>query len=295
MQWPSWAFWRQKERPKENEEYTVDDRQRAHLTSTPLDKTLNKTNGSYFTTTQTIVISALTTVTALASIRFYKTYVRRIPSTEYLKPGFFRKRTFYGYVTRVGDGDNFHFFHTPGGRLLGWGWAPHRRIKDMMDRAAKAKAGQTLHVRIAGIDAPEGAHFGRPAQPYSKEALDWLRDTILKRYVRVYPFKQDQYQRVVCSVHKWKWGFFKSDVGLNMIKQGLATVYEAKIGSEFGGREEQYRAAEARAKQRKIGMWQDPGLIKRFLGQGAEVESPRAYKKRMSQQEKADKTSDMAK
>lgn len=53
---------------------------------------------------------------------------------------------------------------------------------------------QTLHIRLAGVDAPEVsiiihtvkattgllyvttqlAHFGNPAQPYSSEALDWF-------------------------------------------------------------------------------------------------------------------------
>jgi len=28
----------------------------------------------------------------------------------------------------VGDGDNFRLYHTPGGRLLGWGWFPGRKV-----------------------------------------------------------------------------------------------------------------------------------------------------------------------
>lgn len=39
-----------------------------------------------------------------------------------MAPGSFRKRSIFGQVTRVGDGDNFHLYHTPGGRLTGWGW-----------------------------------------------------------------------------------------------------------------------------------------------------------------------------
>ena len=146
--------------------------------------------------------------------------------------------------------------------------------------------GKTIHVRIAGVDAPELAHFGRPAQPFSQEAIDWLRGFVLHRYVRVYPFRQDQYSRVVCAVYKRRWGVFRSDVGLQMLKHGLATVYEAKFGSEFNNKEEQYRAAEEVARQRKIGMWQEPGLVGRILGKKASFESPREYKTRMAKQEK---------
>lgn len=33
-------------------------------------------------------------------------------------------------MTRVGDADNFHLFHQPGGRLTGWGWFPGRKIPE---------------------------------------------------------------------------------------------------------------------------------------------------------------------
>lgn len=150
----------------------------------------------------------------------------------------------------------------------------------------KELQGRTIHVRIAGVDAPELAHFGRPAQPYSQEAIDWLRGYVLHSYVRVYPFRQDQYNRVVCAVYKRRWVFFKSDVGLQMLKRGLATVYEAKFGSEFGNKEEEYRAAEEAAKARKVGMWAEPGLVGRMLGKKTSFESPREYKTRMAAQEK---------
>ena len=58
-----------------------------------------------------------------------------------------------------------------------------------------------------------------------------------------------------------------------MLKQGLATVYEAKAGSEFGHLEEKYRKAEWWAKVRKKGIW---------AGKKSEFESPREYKTRTS-------------
>jgi hypothetical protein len=48
--------------------------------------------------------------------------LRHIPGSGHIAPSFFRRRSLLGKVTSVGDGDGFHMFHTPGGRLAGWGW-----------------------------------------------------------------------------------------------------------------------------------------------------------------------------
>ena len=130
--------------------------------------------------------------------------------------------------------------------------------------------GEKISIRIAGIDAPEGAHFGLPAQPYSKEALDWLTAYILHRRVRVYVYKKDQYDRAVATVYVRRW-LLRRDVGYRMLKLGLATVYEAKTGVEFGpGLEEKYRRAERLAKTTRKGLW--GGAKKK------DFESPRDYK-----------------
>lgn len=64
---------------------------------------------------------AVTTV-FFCGLKFYRTYLRRIPSVEYIHPELYRKRRLFGKVTSVGDGDGFHLFHTPGGKWAGWGW-----------------------------------------------------------------------------------------------------------------------------------------------------------------------------
>ena len=140
---------------------------------------------------------------------------------------------------------------TPGGRLLGWPWL--RRIpttrKDLKD--------QTIHVRIAGVDAPECAHFGHPEQPYGAEALEWLRTYLTPgQRVRVHLHSKDQFDRVVASVKVWR-GLRRRDVGLEMIRAGMATVYEAKTGGEFGGMKVRYVEAEGRAKKAKVGLWRE--------------------------------------
>jgi Staphylococcal nuclease homologue len=63
-----------------------------------------------------------------------------------------------------------------------------------------------------------------------------------------------------------------------MLKRGLATVYEAKSGVEFGGKEHErrYREAEMQAKARRQGLWKDF-----WRHGGVNFESPREYKTRM--------------
>ncbi|KAF2682698.1 SNase-domain-containing protein [Lentithecium fluviatile CBS 122367] len=231
---------------------------------------------SALTDPRTIGPSIVLTASTVAAVRFYKSYLRRIPSVNHIKPDYFRRRSLFGKVTSVGDADNFRLFHTPGGRIAGWGWLPWKRVPSKKEGLAN----NTIHIRIAGVDAPELAHWGREAQPFSKEALDWLTGYIYNRRVRVYLFRRDQYERVVAQVFVRRW-LLKKDVGLEMLKCGLASVYEAKTGSEFGTFEQRYRDAEAQAKERKVGMWTQPGLLGRLRGETAnKLESPREYKLR---------------
>ena len=125
-----------------------------------------------------------------------------------------------------------------------------------------------MHVRLAGVDAPELPHFGREGQPGGKAAIDWLTAYILGRRVRAYVYRRDQYDRAVATVYVRK-GLLRRDVGLQMLKKGLATVYEAKTGAEFGTLEDQYKSTEALARSKKLGIWGD----KKF-------ESPRDFKTR---------------
>lgn len=75
----------------------------------------------------------------------------------------------------------------------------------------------------------------------------------------------------MATAYVWK-GFRRRDIGLQMLRAGLATVYEAKTGVEFGeGLEKTYRNAEWWAKTKRKGMW---------AGKKQDFESPREYKNR---------------
>ena len=243
-------------------------------------------------TPTTLALALLLTTAALSLRAFHAARLRRIPTAAHIPPAMLRRRALLGRVVAVGDGDNFRIFHTPGGRLAGWGWFPGRRAEGV-GADGRALPGQSIHVRIAGVDAPEMAHFGRPAQPGGREALDWLTAYVLGRRVRARLWRKDQYGRVVASVRVRR-GWFPPwwrDVALEMLRRGLATVYEAKSGAEFGGRKEDYVAAEERARRAKVGMWTERGGVwRRILGGGEEaVETPMEFKRRMGREEEAKK------
>jgi len=94
-----------------------------------------------FSQPQTIVATAVLTTACLGLFKFYRSYLRRIPQATNITPGFLRRRSLVGKVTSVGDGDNFRFYHTPGGRLAGWGWLPGRRVptdkKELKDKTVR--------------------------------------------------------------------------------------------------------------------------------------------------------------
>jgi endonuclease YncB( thermonuclease family) len=97
--------------------------------------------------------------------------------------------------------------------------------------------------------------------------MKWLTDYIRDRNVRAHVYQRDHYSRIVASVYVRRY-FIRRDVGLQLIKQGLATVYEGSDG-EFGGLKQVYEKAEAKAKRARKGMWSV--RVSAF-------ESPRAYK-----------------
>lgn len=108
--------------------WSTGDREKKVNEKKPLSSWEASLNSGHFRDPINLVAIVLGTSTLLAAARIYRSYLLRIPAATYIRPGFFRKRSLFGTVTRVGDADNFHLFHTPGGRMTGWGWA--RRIPE---------------------------------------------------------------------------------------------------------------------------------------------------------------------
>ncbi|KAI0319415.1 hypothetical protein OF83DRAFT_1162960 [Amylostereum chailletii] len=220
----------------------------------------------------TFFLGATTAATGTAA---YRRYFRRIPNSEWMTPDVFaKKRWIKGYVTNVGDADNFRLYHTPG---FGWRWPFKFRGVPSTTKAIPSTElrAQTIHIRMAGVDAPEAAHFGRPAQPYAEEALQWLKNTVEGRTVYCQVILRDQYGRVVAIPHLRPWflpGFLATGkcVSLEMLKAGWAEVYE-QAGAEYGrwGKDE-FLKLQVEAQSARRGIWEH----------GTNAESPSEYKRR---------------
>lgn len=126
--------------------------------------------------------------------------------------------SFMGRVIRVGDGDTIDI--------------------------AFGEAGEKVRVRLYGLDAPE------LAQPHGREARDFLSKLLMNRDVRVEKQDLDQFGRVVGQV-------FDSglSVNLTLVASGHAWVYERYCQAPIC---HQMKNEEAQARQKKIGLWNQP-------------------------------------
>ncbi|KAJ3039623.1 putative endonuclease lcl3 [Rhizophlyctis rosea] len=178
---------------------------------------------------------------------------RRYSTADYITPPVLKSKL-WGRVTSVGDSDNFRFYHTPLLRRILLPFQPipttPRLLKD-----------QTIHVRLAGVDAPEAAHFGMPAQAGSAEAKKWLRNQVLNKKVSIIPLRKDQYGRLVSMVYIRPWySPFRRNVSLEMLRTGHATLYE-QFNAEYGDMESQFRKALAKAQSEKRGIWSQKNFV----------------------------------
>jgi len=110
----------------------------------------------------------------------------------------------------------------------------------------------------------QGSYFGKPAQPYSAEALAWLKENIEGRRIKCQLLRSDQYKRVVALPllrlsfwpwRRWGWRWTRQGGGattrnlpLEMVRAGWGAVYVQK-GAEYGEswEKEAYLAAQADA------------------------------------------------
>ncbi|KAI5983244.1 hypothetical protein EDC04DRAFT_2592021 [Pisolithus marmoratus] len=222
-----------------------------------------------FPTAYTAVAFITGIATGACGVFVWHRWLRRIRTADWVTPDVLaRKRWVKGIVTSVGDADNFRLYHTPG---IGWRW--FRRVPTL----AKDLKDQTIHIRIAGVDAPEGGHFGRPAQPHAEESLSWLKNRLEGRLVYCQLVRKDQYGRVVAvplvprpflpSFLGKRWA---SPLALEMLRAGTVTTYE-QAGAEHGpwGREA-FLGVEAKARTARRGIWKYGGVS----------ETPAEYRRR---------------
>lgn len=130
MRWPPWSS-----------ESTNDEKQ--SIWSSSANNPSSVLDWRAFLEPRTLVPTLLLTSGILISVRIHRNYLRRIPDAPSISPSFLRRRSVFGQVTSVGDGDNFRIFHTPGGRLAGWGWVPWKKVptakKDLKDNTVRRR------------------------------------------------------------------------------------------------------------------------------------------------------------
>jgi len=209
-------------------------------------------------------------VGTVGALRVRKRYWSRILNSQEMPAETIAKQKWIkGVVTSVGDGDNFRLFHTPGPF---WRWPLKlRRIpsnkKDLQDA--------TINIRLAGVDAPEAPHFGKPGQPYHKEAREWLESQLLGRRVWCKPVLRDQYQRTVaitCRPLPLIPGFLSRgrNISLMMLSAGWGVTYTSTNAEYGSSTADAFKNVEAKARNARRGMWASK----------VPLETPSEYKRR---------------
>jgi micrococcal nuclease len=114
--------------------------------------------------------------------------------------------------------------------------------------------GKTERVRLIGTNAPESVDPRRAVQCFGKEASEYLTDLISGKpiFLESDPTQgdADKYGRLL------RYAFLTdgADIGLMMIADGYAYEYTYETSYKY---QLEYKAAEAAARDQKIGLWSD--------------------------------------
>jgi endonuclease YncB( thermonuclease family) len=109
--------------------------------------------------------------------------------------------------------------------------------------------GASVVVRLVAIDAPERSKTpGVPSQPFSRKSRDYLSSRVKGRQVTVRSWGNDRYGRLLGEIY-----LDGENINIEMVRQGLAEVYRGRPPE--GLRLLEYRSAESRAKEYRIGIW----------------------------------------
>lgn len=116
---------------------------------------------------------------------------------------------------------------------------------------------QVHKIRLAGIDAPE------KAQPFGQRSKAGLSAMVFNREVEVVGSKRDRYGRIVAKVLVAASECAAADcpktrdAGLLQVQAGLAWWYRAYAREQVPEDRVRYEAAEHKARQQRMGLWQD--------------------------------------
>ncbi|KAJ3196404.1 putative endonuclease lcl3, partial [Irineochytrium annulatum] len=182
-----------------------------------------------------LLILVLLTKTLISAFRHYLTF-KPLTADAIPHRWFERRKRVYARVVKVGDADGI--------RVV---------IHPLPTTLMRTTFRDSISIRLAGVDAPECAHFGEPGQKGGAEAKAWLTRKLLARDVFITFMRRDKYDRAVAVVElpsQWSccwlchclpggWGCM--NVSVEMLRLGLATVYRGADG-EYGRDNEKARA-----------------------------------------------------
>jgi endonuclease YncB( thermonuclease family) len=109
---------------------------------------------------------------------------------------------------------------------------------------------QLIKVRIAFVDSPE-MH-----QAFGYRAKQAMSELVFGKDVELRPHTIDRYRRVVAQVF-----VDGKDAGLEMLRLGLAWVYERYITEASDDLQARYREAQEEARAQRSGLWEDPAPL----------------------------------
>lgn len=101
-------------------------------------------------------------------------------------------------------------------------------------------------VRLSGIDAPE------KRQAFGERSRQSLAELVHRKDVVVEWHKVDRWRRVIGKVT-----VSGRDANLEQVERGLAWHYKAYAAEQSDGDRVMYARAEARARERHLGLWRD--------------------------------------
>ena len=113
-------------------------------------------------------------------------------------------------------------------------------------------AGETVTVRLIGVDTPETVHPSKPVEVFGKEASAFTRNLLLGEWVHFgYDTERtDKYGRTLAYVLRAPDGLF---VNLEIVRQGYGHAYTQYPFKHM----ELFRAYERRAREIGKGLWAD--------------------------------------
>jgi endonuclease YncB( thermonuclease family) len=109
---------------------------------------------------------------------------------------------------------------------------------------------QLLRIRLAFCDAPE------KKQAFGARAKQAMSELVFGKDIELRPHAIDRYGRTVAQVV-----VDGKDVGLEMLRQGMAWVYDRYIVEASADIQKAYQEAQEEAKGERLGLWSDPNSI----------------------------------